>query len=123
MSSSYYSEVHYVPGTNHEVAIFRIAKSKKRNWYARIRRHTSKGGYYRRTLRTESKDIAMKEALHHWHDVRRAEKKGVNLARRSNFESLVFEWLDSRLANGYSASSTRSIRCVPTDSCIPVALL
>ena len=108
-NGSYYSEVFYVPGTNHEVAIYKIASSKRDNWYARIIRRTNKGGYYRRTLRTDSKDIAMSKAVREWVRVRKKEEIGINPQRRSRFEPLVREWIQSRLDNGYSEQATKTI--------------
>ena len=109
MTEGYYQEVEYVPGTNNEVSIFLIASSKKKVWYTRILRTTKKGGYYRRSLKTMSRDIARKKSLEYWIDLRRAEKAGVDRAVRSTFEPLVKDWLESRKANGYSLAATRTI--------------
>ncbi len=109
MTDGYYEEVEYVPGTNNEVSIFLIASSKKKVWYTRILRKTHKGGYYRRSLKTMSRDIARKKSLEYWIDLRRAEKAGVDKTVRSTFEPLVKDWLESRRANGYSLAATRTI--------------
>jgi hypothetical protein len=108
--SKYYSELFYVPNTNNEVAIFKIASTKTKSWYVRIRRMTSKGGYYRRSSKEFSKEKAMSFAIQEWVTIRRAEEKGVNQVVRSTFEKLAYEWLQSRLDNGYSPASTRTIK-------------
>ena len=105
----YYSEVLPVPNTNHEVSIFKIATSKKDNWYARIIRRDIRGGYYRRTLKTASVDIAMSKAVQLWVELRGHEKKGRRLNNRARFEPLVKEWLQNRIENGYSAKSTQIV--------------
>lgn len=107
--STYYGEVEYVPGTNMEVAIFKIASSKKGYWYVRVIRNSSVQGYYRKSLRTLSRDMAMRKALECWMDLRRAEQAGVNKKVRSKFGEASKEWLEARVTNGYSVAATRTI--------------
>ena len=95
--STYYGEVEYVPGTNMEVAIFKIASSKKGYWYVRVIRNSSVQGYYRKSLRTLSRDMAMRKALECWMDLRRAEQAGVNKKVRSKFGAASKEWLEARV--------------------------
>tara|TARA_R110000803_G_scaffold204610_1_gene270753 strand:- start:1722 stop:3182 length:1461 start_codon:yes stop_codon:yes gene_type:complete len=109
MTTGYYEEVEYVPNTENEVSIFLIASSKKKVWYTRILRRSSKGGYYRRSLKTTSRDIARRRSIEYWIDLRRAEKAGVDKAVRSTFEPVVREWIESRRANGYSITATRTV--------------
>ena len=109
-TGEYYGRILYLPNTNNECALFTLKNAKRPIWYARIKRFTPRGGYYRRSMQTFDLSHASQEAYLLYIKLRDAESKGITLHAKKNFSQLAEEWLDARLKSGYSPTSTRVIK-------------
>jgi len=90
---SYYDTVIPLEVDKERVKIFTLKSSKKKVWYVKILRREGKG-YFQKSLKTDSVQIAKDKATALYMDVWNTESKGLEYTD-SNFSSTFIEFLDN----------------------------
>ena len=100
---AYYETILACPFDPERAAIYTLKSGKKKNFYVRIKRREGKG-YFTKSLKTESVDIALERAKKHYHRMWQAETQG--LVFRDEFFCPMFE----RFLNAQTSGVYRKTR-------------